>query len=163
MDKIGWCLKKERGISIVEPNQNLATAYLIKAEEALISMRINTVKDWKISTAYYAMYFSLYSIMMRIGVKCEIHSCTIEFAKQFLKEYFSHEDLDFFAYALEARVDAQYYVNRQVPDEQCQNMIKNAPEILTKCKSIIQKLDEKNINEIRSKLEAKRKTISKVG
>ncbi len=124
-------------------------------------MRINTVKDWKISTAYYAMYFSLYSILMKIGIKCEIHSCTIEFAKQFLKDYFSQKELGFFEYALEARVNAQYYVNRQVPDEQCQNMIRNAPEILAKCKSIIQRLDEEKIHEIRAKLETKNKMISK--
>lgn len=161
MDKIEWCLKKERGMALIEPNPNLANAYLIKAEEALISMRINTVKDWKISTAYYAMYFSLYSILMRIGIKCEIHSCTIEFAKQFLKDYFSQKELGFFEYALEARVNAQYYVNRQVPDERCQNMIRNAPEILAKCKSIIQRLDEEKIHEIRVKLETKNKIMSK--
>lgn len=99
---------------------------------------------------------------MRIGIKCEIHSCTIEFAKQFLKDYFSRKELGFFGYALEARVNAQYYVNRQVPDEQCQNMIKNAPEILAKCKSIIQRLDEEKIHGIRIKLETKNKIISKI-
>ena len=74
---------------MVEPNSNLAEAYIKKAEEALESMRINVVKDWKISTAYYTLYFSLYSILTRIGIKCEIHSCTIAFAKRFLREFFS--------------------------------------------------------------------------
>lgn len=95
MDKIIWCLKQKGGIQLVDPNSNLAEAYIKKAEDSLSSIRINKIKDWKISTAYYTMYFSLYSILMKIGVKCEIHSCTLEFAKHFLKEYFSEDELDF--------------------------------------------------------------------
>jgi uncharacterized protein (UPF0332 family) len=83
MDKIKWCVKKKEGLSLVEPNNDLVKAYLKKAEEALESMRINVIKDWKISTAYYTIYFSLYSILVKLGVKCEIHSCTLEFAKNF--------------------------------------------------------------------------------
>lgn len=33
-DKIKWCLKKNKGIELVEPNDNLARAYLGKAENA---------------------------------------------------------------------------------------------------------------------------------
>ena len=32
--KIQWCLKKERGISLVSPNNNLAKAYMVKAKES---------------------------------------------------------------------------------------------------------------------------------
>ena len=91
MDKIKWCAGKKGGLSLIEPNSDLAEAYIKKAEEALESMRVNTIKDWKISTAYYTLYFSLYSILTKIGIKCEIHSCTIEFAKRFLKDYFNEE------------------------------------------------------------------------
>jgi hypothetical protein len=70
-------------------SQNLAGAYAKKGEEALESVWLNTIKDWEISTSYYAMYFSLYSLLARIGAKSEIHSCTIEFARRFLSEYFS--------------------------------------------------------------------------
>ena len=116
MDKIKWCAGKKEGLSLIEPNSNLAEGYIKKAEEALESMRVNVIKDWKISTAYYTLYFSLYSILIKIGIKCEIHSCTIEFAKRFLREYFTEEDLDFTADSLKARIDSQYYVDRSVPD-----------------------------------------------
>ena len=86
MDKIKWCAGKKEGLSLIEPNSDLAEAYIKKAEEALESMSVNIIKDWKISTAYYTIYFSLYSILTKIGIKCEIHSCTIAFAKRFLKE-----------------------------------------------------------------------------
>ena len=157
MDQIDWCLKQKDGISLVEPNSNLAEAYLKKAEDALESVRINTIKDWKISTAYYTMYFSLYAILTKTGIKCEIHSCTLEFAKQFLKDFFSPEEIEFLKDSLKARIDAQYYVNRNVPDAQFNEMVKKAPELFVKSKSVLEKLDEKKINEIRSKLKLKMK------
>ncbi len=160
MDKIDWCLRQKDGISLVEPNSNLAEAYLKKAEDALASMRINTIKDWKISTAYYTMYFSLYAILIRTGIKCEIHSCTLEFAKQFLKDFFSPEEIEFLSDSLKARIDAQYDVNRNVPDTQFNEMVKRAPEFFVKSKSVLEKLDEKKIIDIRNMLKERFKTRS---
>jgi len=140
-------------LRLIEPNSNLAKAYIKKSEEALESMRVNIVKDWRISTAYYTLYFSLYSVLTKIGIKCEIHSCTIEFAKRFLYEFFSEEELDFTEDSLKARIDSQYYVDRTVPDEQYHKMIKKAPEFLVKCKSILIQLNEKKINEIRKEFQ----------
>ena len=153
MNKIKWCTEKKEGLSLIEPNSNLANAYLKKAEEALESIRVNIVKDWKISTAYYTIYFSLYSILMKLGIKCEIHSCTIEFAKRFLTEFFEETDLEFAKDALKARIDSQYYMNRTVPDKQYNKMIKKAPEFLVKCKAILIKLNEKKINETRNRFQ----------
>lgn len=158
MDKIKWCAEKKEGLSLIEPNSDLANAYIKKAEEALESMRVNIIKDWKISTAYYTIYFSLYAILMKLGVKCEIHSCTLEFAKRFLNEFFEENELDFTEDSLKARVDSQYYIDRTVPDEQYNRMIQKAPEFLVKCKSILIKLNEKKVNEIRDKFQ---KMISK--
>jgi len=153
MNKIQWCVGKKEGLRIIEPNSNLAEAYIKKSEEALESMRVNIIKDWKISTAYYTIYFSLYSILTKIGIKCEIHSCTIEFAKIFLKDFFSQEEIDFTEDSLKARIDSQYYVDRTVPDEQYKKMIKKAPEFLIKCKSVLIKLNEKKVNEIRKEFQ----------
>lgn len=159
MADIKWCLTHKDGIRLVDPNQNLALAYIKKAEDSLVSMRETTIKDWKISTAYYTMYFSLYSILSRIGIKCEIHVCTIEFANMFLKDYFLNEEIEFFEDSMTARIDSQYYVNRKIKDKQYDDMIRRAPEILIKCKEIINKINEKEINEIRDKLKVE---ISKI-
>jgi len=153
MDKIAWCAKKKGGLSLVEPNANLAEAYIKKSEEALESMRVNIIRDWKISTAYYTIYFSLYAILTKIGIKCEVHSCTIAFVKEFLKEYFSEEELVFAEDSLKARIDSQYYVDRTVPDFQYNKMIKLAPDFLIKCKSVLLNLNEKKINEIRRRFQ----------
>jgi len=152
MDKLKWCIRQKNGISLVEPNSNLAKAYIKKAEEALESMRINTVRDWKISTAYYTMYFSLYAVLTKIGVKCEIHTCTVEFARNFLKGYLEEKEILFLADSLKARVDAQYYVDRNVPDLQFEDMIRKAPIFFVKCKNILLKLTEAKINGIRSQI-----------
>lgn len=149
MDRIKWSTGKKDGLSPIEPNPELSEAYLRKAEEALESIGVNIMKDWKISTAYYSLYFSLYSLLMRLGIKCEIHSCTIEFAKRFLADYLDEEDIKFLESSLRARIDSQYYVDRTVPDAQFEKMIKDAPGFLVKCKSILIKLNEKKVNEIR--------------
>ena len=152
MDKLKWCFKKEQGLRMIEPNKNLAQAYLVKAEEALTSLRINTIKDWKISTAYYTIYFSLYALLMRIGIRCEIHSCTISFVQHYLASYFTPEELVFFERALETRVDAQYYVDRSVSNENYSRLIKNAPLVLAQCRSLLEQFTEKEINVLRTQV-----------
>jgi uncharacterized protein (UPF0332 family) len=152
MDKIRWCSKK--GLRMIEPNPNLSEAYVKKAEEALESMGVIIIKDWRISTAYYTMYFSLYSLLMRIGIRCEIHSCTLEFARRYLKEYFVYDEIDFIEESLKSRIDSQYYVDRSVPDAHNSEMIKRAPELLVLCKSILIRLNEKKIEAIRSEYES---------
>ena len=150
MDQIKWCLKQKKGIKLVEPNGNLREAYIIKADEALETMRTSKIKDWQLTTAYYTIYHSLYSLLMKIGVKCEIHSCTIEFAKRFLKNYFSAEDFELIDKAFSARIDSQYYVNRNVPDENYKFIIKKTPAFLVKCKNTV--IEQEDISEIREQL-----------
>ena len=113
--KIKWCINQKNGLELVEENLNLCKEYLIKAENSLSA--VNSLKDnieWQISAAYYSMYFSLYAILMRIGIKCEIHSCTIAFAEVFLKEFLSSEDIELLKIALKSRIDLQYYTDRKI-------------------------------------------------
>ena len=80
---IVWCLKQKRGIWIVQPNENLTRAYLKKAASALNTMNAALEigePDWITTTAYYARYFALYALLMKIGIKSEIHDCTIAVA-----------------------------------------------------------------------------------
>lgn len=151
MNKINWCLNVKNGIEKIEPNKNLAAGYILKAEEALETSILAKSKDWKISAAYYTIYFSLYSLLMRAGIKCEIHSCTIEFAKQFLKEILSEDDLEILDDAFKARNDAQYYLNKDVPDKTYERLLKKAPEFLVKCKNA--KLEENAVKKIRKALD----------
>ncbi len=45
MDQIKWCMQQKKGIELVEPSDNLKDAYLIKAEEALDTLKTSNAKD----------------------------------------------------------------------------------------------------------------------
>src|SRR3989344_2927893 len=153
MATIDWCKKQKNGIELVESNEDLAKAYIKKAEDSLsASLNLNNNKDWKISSLYYTMYFSVYAVLMKIGVKCEIHSRTIAFAEVFLKEYITKDEIELLNKSMKARIDIQYYTNRNVSDSLYNEMIKKAPRFIARCKDIINKLTEKEIQEIRSKI-----------
>jgi len=107
-------------------------------------------KDWKIAASYYTIYFSVYSLMMQLGIKCEIHTCTIAFAKIYLQEKFSKEELKLFETAFTARNDTQYYTNREVTQENYEKIIRQAPVFLVKCKNI--HFTEDKIKEVREKI-----------
>ena len=79
MVAIRWCKSQKRGIELVEPNDNLFDEYIRTSEESLDILRSirGKSKVWVATTKYYTEYFAVYSLLMKIGVKCEIHDCTI--------------------------------------------------------------------------------------
>lgn len=65
---------------MVNSSENLVKAYFQKSRNALKSMEVNAqagLAEWSVSASYYAKYFAVYSLLSKIGVKCEIHDCTI--------------------------------------------------------------------------------------
>tara|TARA_B100000315_G_scaffold241545_1_gene262520 strand:- start:2794 stop:3135 length:342 start_codon:yes stop_codon:yes gene_type:complete len=106
-----------------------------------------------ISACYYSMYYSLYSVCMKIGIKCEIHSCTIEFMKKILDNFYSKEDIKIIKKAFNARNIAKYYVDKIVQKEDSDYIMDKAPLFLNKSKDILAKINEKDIKELRKKLE----------
>lgn len=113
MVEIGWCLKQKSGIKLIEPNDNLAKEYLKSAQETLFSLK-NNLEDsnmWKATKKYYAQYLAVYSLLMKIGVKCEIHDCTIELVK-YLEELGLFSDLTYntLVESKKLRIDNQYYL-----------------------------------------------------
>jgi len=124
------------------------------AENALGTM--NREKNYNlmfaISACYYSMYYSLYAILMRIGIKCEIHMCTLEFMKVMLSNLYSNEEIKTIKKAFDARNIAQYYVDKVVSKEDSDFIIAQAPLFLSKSKEILAKLNEKEIGEIRKRI-----------
>lgn len=149
MNVLHWCFTQKKGLKLIEPNTNLAEAYLKKSEEAIETMTEISNKGWKITTAYYAMYFSLYSILQRIGIKSEIHICTIRFAQSYLKDYFTDEELNFLEQAMEQRIENQYYTNPQINQEFYIQVVNIIPKFFVKCKSIICRITDQDIKNIR--------------
>ena len=152
--KIKWCFKKERGISLIKPNENLVKAYMAKAKEAAEVMRELQEKSlaWAMSACYYSMYYSLYAVMMKLGVKSEIHSCSITFMRYALKIFFDEEDVRMLERAFEARIDHQYYVRRIPEAERLDDLFENAILFYEKSQNVISEIDENFVNSVRDKL-----------
>jgi len=160
METVKWCLCIKNGIGVIEENENLSKAYLKKAEDSLkVLSQISESREWKITSAYYSMYFSLYSILTKIGIKCENHSCSIAFMREFLADYFEKEYIKNIEEAKRLRVDALYYADREIINEEYNNLLNNAPLFFIKCKEVLIKIKEKDINMIREKIIKLEKSI----
>ena len=153
MKKISWCKKQKSGIKIQEPNDNLSHEYYENAEE---SMRVlKSIKEtrsnmWLATTKYYIEYFAIYSILMKIGIKCEIHDCTIALVKFFEDEGIIEKGTSkILEKDKELRIDNQYYLKNKpvkIDFEELSNFILSI-------KSSLDKLGDKKIIEIRKKIE----------
>lgn len=150
MDQIKWCLTQKNGIELVDPSENLRIAYIKKAEDSLAVIGIPVSRDWKLITAYYTIYQGIYSLLVKIGIKCEIHSCTIAFAKRFLDKYISKEDFILIDKAFLARQNSQYYVDRTVSDQDYAFILSKTPRFLIKCKNMI--IEQNEIKKIREEI-----------
>lgn len=154
MVSIKWCMNQKNGLELVAPSENLAKSYLNMAKESLnIIDNVSKSRIWTATTAYYIFYYSLYSLMSRIGVKCEIHSCSLEFMKRFLMEFYNTTDMQMIRKAFDARIDLQYYSDRPVDIKVINEIKKYCGDFYTKTKEIIIKIREADINEIRGLLE----------
>jgi uncharacterized protein (UPF0332 family) len=151
---IKWCCKHKDGIKLIKPNDNLAIGYLKMAEDALGTM--NREKNYSlrfsVSACYYCMYYSLYSILMKFGVKCEIHSCTLKFMEEFLQDFYSKEEMRTINLAFNCRNIIQYYVDRVVERKDSDYIILQAPLFCVKSKEILARINELDIKRIREKL-----------
>ena len=160
-----WCFKQKRGIRITEPNTNLTKAYLKKATSALNTMtaalQINEA-DWAATTAYYARYFALYALLMKIGVKSEIHDCTINIAQLLANQGVLRQKLvDDIAEAKQTRIDTQYYVATQLNQKEIRKNADTARKFVLEIEQTIENITLKQINTIRNLLKEAREAARK--
>ncbi len=151
MVNLNWCKKQKGGMKLIEPNINLAREYLTNAEETLKVLKEIDGKSnmWVATTKYYFEYFCAYAILMRVGIKCEIHDCTIEFCKKLdgdgaLPEgFYDALKRDKFL-----RIDNQYYLkNKKVKIDY--NLLSR---FFLETKNFVERIEEKGINRARSLL-----------
>ena len=82
-------LKRKRIIELVEPSEEIKLSYLTKAENCLKSAKIlsqSQLYENSTSEAYYCMYNSLLSLLIKIGIKSENHSASIILFDKTLEE-----------------------------------------------------------------------------
>ncbi|OGJ65013.1 hypothetical protein A3A67_00715 [Candidatus Peribacteria bacterium RIFCSPLOWO2_01_FULL_51_18] len=149
---LDWCKRKKQGILLIEPNENLFKEYILTAEETLDVLRgiKGKSKVWLATTKYYCEYFAVYALLMRIGIKCEIHECTIALCRLLEDEgivpsgYAQILDED-----KQLRIDNQYYLkNREVPLDYGKLV-----EFVVTLKGIGIRLSEESIQKCRKRLE----------
>jgi uncharacterized protein (UPF0332 family) len=88
---------------------------------------------------------------MKIGIKCEIHDCTLGAAKLLL--IIKHGFMKEIERAKEQRVNMQYYTDRTVSDEEYEKNIKSAPRFVIEMEKIASSLTKNDIQIIRDKME----------
>ncbi|MDP2750892.1 MAG: hypothetical protein Q8O89_08740 [Nanoarchaeota archaeon] len=153
MVSISWCLSQKKGIKISSPNENMSDSYLRMAEESIgILGRVEKSKIWTATTAYYIFYYSLYAMMLRLGIKCEIHSCSLELMKKLLNDFYSDRDIEMIEKAFSARSDLQYYADRPVDDRTIEEVRTYCKQFYIKTKDILSKITESEINSVRETL-----------
>ena len=131
VNKLKWCFSKKE-VKLIEPNENLAREYIKSAEETLV------------------VIFACYALLMRLGIKSEIHDCTIEILKFLEKEnIIDKRTAKILEKDKELRIDNQYYLkNREVVVE-----YEKLRDLILKIKEIINTITNKQIEEIRMKIE----------
>ena len=152
-DNLAWCLRQKRGIRIIEPNSNLTKAYLKKSISALNTMtaalKINET-DWILTTAYYARYFALYALLMKIGIKSEIHDCTVSLATLLSQKGILAPDLaEDLAQSKDMRVDTQYYDIQQADHRVIQRNVQGARSFVLEVEKVIEEITAEQINDVR--------------
>jgi len=153
MKRTGFFIKlhEEGKLQLVEPSEELRTAYLKKSESHLASAKLllnNDRLEEAVSMAYYSMYYVLLALLFRVGIKCENHSAAIIL----LKEIF-HVDNSEISSAKRERIDKQYYVDFIIAKEEVEKLIEAAERFNSKVFDFVEKLNSGNIAEFRKKMQ----------
>jgi uncharacterized protein (UPF0332 family) len=142
-DKILWCLKQKKGITLVDPNELISKDYLKQSLEDFEMVKKSN-KKWQVITAYYSCYDALYALLMKVGVKCEIHDCTLALMSYF---GFSEDDVLFMQELKMNRINVQYY--RKKPSALTIDKVKR---FIEKSKLLLINLNDNKIEKIRDRL-----------
>lgn len=154
MVSLKWCCRQKDGIKLIEKSDNLSLSYMKMAENSLGTMNRERKYNltFAISACYYSMYYSLYAVLMKIGIKCEIHSCTLELMKKSLENFYTDEDINLISKAFDLRNIAQYYVDEVIDDKESDFIINKAPLFVNVSKDILGRINETDIKKIRDLL-----------
>jgi uncharacterized protein (UPF0332 family) len=162
MQDIKWCTKISDGIKIIEPNINISNSFLEQARKSLAGAYVDFIEEdliWATVKLYYAEYYSVYSFLQRIGIKCENHSCSILLAKTLLESTKNKNDdsrnipitdLDTINEHRKNRIDSQYYL-KTGKKEEIEKMLRIAKIIYSEFDLFLLNISEKDITIYRKK------------
>lgn len=106
--------------------------------------------EWIATTAYYARYFSLYVLLMKRGIKSEIHDCSIAIARLLAEKGILNEDLvNDIADSKQIRIDTQYYVERELDKASIKRNAENARKFVLTIEKVIENITPNQTETIR--------------
>ena len=158
--------EKEIGLKITDPNYNLSSGHIKKADHNLIVMtdlsELNH-EDWVVIASYYAMYQASLSILSKIGLISKEHATTVavleyffgeKIGKELLEQFDSLKDekdkletitiqekfINYLWSTKQARENVQYGVN--ISYKETEKIMSNAREFVNKIKLVLDELEE---------------------
>jgi len=140
----GDCKEKCPGASRTDCINDQCECYYDEKEES----------EWILETSYYSRYFIVYSLFMKVGIKSEIHECTIFALKSIFNELgiVKSELCKDLENSRDLRVDALYY-DKDFGKEEILNKANTAPEFCLEVESIVDSISKEDVLRIRNKLE----------
>ncbi|MEN7982481.1 MAG: hypothetical protein ABFQ65_03460 [Nanoarchaeota archaeon] len=143
MDDLKWCSKQGKGIRLIEPNLDIAKSYLKDARRDF-SLIDKKEPKWNIIKEYYVCYNALYSLLVKCGIKCEIHDCTLKMMDLFgFGKKIQNKLIDL----KKERIGVQYYLGDSKEDYS-----DFAKEFLEICEVKFLELNDLKVKEIKTKL-----------
>ena len=106
--------------------------------------------EWSVSASYYAKYFAVYALLSKIGVKCEIHDCTITLFEYLFSDSIPNEIVKELRDSKENRVEAQYYTQEISVD--LEQVITKTKQFVLEIEKIIDALNSDKVSELQKKL-----------
>ena len=142
-NKVKWCLKQNKGIKLIETKPHLSESYMKEADETLENVS-STKGKWKLITAYYACYNAFYSLLMKCGIRSEIHDCSLEIMELF---GFDLEDIEYLKNLKRNRIHTQYYLKNITLED-----VTPVKRFILKCKTLLNNLNSEKVEKIRAKI-----------
>ena len=165
---------KERGLSIVQPNEDLANSHFNKAQHDLVVMNdLAKLKheDWVIISGYYSMYHGAMAILAKLGLSSKDHTTTAailelcfndklgNFVDKFNKAFAEKEKIELtiskkqlksFFDTLKLRETAQYSIKTSFSESK--EVVENSREFVLKLRELSENIDNKLIDFLRNKI-----------
>jgi len=144
--KLDWCLRNEKRMKKIGPDEILAMEHFGKAKHNLKAAHFSSeggFDDWAVSQSYYAVYHSLLAILFSRGYESKNHECTINAIEYLIEQgkvNLNFEDIAFIRTteqmtnkdAKSLREEFQYGTKTKVNAELLKSLIFKSKEIIEK-------------------------------
>jgi uncharacterized protein (UPF0332 family) len=142
-------LHKDGALQLVEPSDDVRTAYLKKSDSYLASARLlldNNRYEESVSMAYYSMYYSVLALFFACGIKCENHTAAI----MLLHDIFGIDNTTL-QEAKTERIDKQYYIASPPVQQEVITLVRTAESFNAELLDFIERLTHEKTKAFRKK------------